>query len=384
MVEMTSRERVIAALQHREPDRVPLDIGGGASTSIVVEGYELLKRGLGISSETRVLNKIFRVARLDEAVLKGLGSDCYPLTLKPSVNWKPPSSEPGSFVDIWGLKWREVYYEENCFYYECVDSPLKDADIDGLDAYPWPDPNDPGYTRGLADEAKELFESTDYALVGDAGFKSFWELGYLLRGYDRLLMDIIINPAFVSALLSKLLEINTVVTGRFLDAVGPYIQVFRTADDMATQNGLLISPESYRKLIKPIYKRYYDLIRLKTDAKIFYHSCGNVTDLLDVFIDNGLDIINPVQVSAMKNTAELKNKYGDRLVFWGGIDTQHVLLNGRVEDVEAEVRLRIRDLGPGGGYVAAAVHNIQPDVSPRNIIAMTEAVKKYGRYPLTV
>ncbi len=384
MVEMTSRERVITALQHREPDRIPVDIGGGASTSIVVEGYERLKQHLGIFSETRVLNKVFRVARVDEPVLRGLGSDCFPLTLKSPVNWKPPPSEPGTFVDIWGIKWQEVYYEKGCFYYECVKSPLAEAGIEDLDIYPWPDPYDPGYTGGLAGEAKELFENTNYALIGDAGFKSFWELGYLLRGYDRLLMDVIINPVFVSRLLLKLLEINTLVTGRFLDAVGPYIQIFRTADDMAAQNGLLISPEIYRTLIKPVYKKYYDFIRSKTNAKIFYHSCGNVTDLLDDFIDNGLDIINPVQVSAMKDTSGLKKKYGDRLVFWGGIDTQHVLPKGSIEDVEEEVRRRIHDLGAGGGLVLAAVHNIQPDVPAQNIIAMAEAVKKYGRYPLCV
>jgi len=133
MTEMTSRERVEAALLHQEPDRVPLDIGGGASTSIVVEEYEWLKQHIGISFETKILNKVFRVARFDEAVLKRPGSDCYPLTLKPHVNWKPLPSEPGSFVGIWGLEWREVYYEEDCFYYECVNSPLREADIDDRD-----------------------------------------------------------------------------------------------------------------------------------------------------------------------------------------------------------------------------------------------------------
>lgn len=386
MAEMTSRERVIAAINHREPDRVPFDIGSGGSTSIVIEGYENLKQYLGLQGEpgnTRFLSRAFRIARIDEKVMRRLGSDCRPVTIKPPSNWTPPPSGPGTFIDIWGITWKKVYYTAGCCYYEILKYPLAGATIDDLESYPWPDPMDPGFTAGLAEEARALYEDTDYAIVGDGRFKSFWELGYMMRGYDRFLMDLVINPEFFSAFMSKLLEINIAGTGCFLDAVGPYIQVFRTADDMATQKGLLFSPGIYRKLIKPVYKKYYDFIRSKTDAKIFFHSCGNVTDLLDDFIENGLDIINPVQVSAMGDTAELKARFGDRLVFWGGIDTQHVLPRGSVEDVEAEVRRRIQDLGPGGGYIVSAVHAIQPDVPPENILAMVDATRKYGNYPLT-
>ena len=131
-----------------------------------------------------------------------------------------------------------------------------------------------------------------------------------------------------------------------------------------------------------MYKKYFDFVKSKTDARIFYHTCGNIVDLLDDLIEIGVDIINPVQVSAMGDTAELKKRFGDRLVFWGGVDTQHVMPHGNVRDVESEVRRRIQDLGPGGGYVAAAVHAIQPDVPPGNIVAMAQAVRKFGNYPL--
>jgi uroporphyrinogen decarboxylase len=143
-----------------------------------------------------------------------------------------------------------------------------------------------------------------------------------------------------------------------------------------------MSPQTYRTLLKPVYKQYFDLIKSKTEAKIFYHSCGNVTQLIDDLVEIGVDILNPVQVSAMGDTSELKARFGDKVVFWGGIDTQHVLPHGSVEEVEAEVRRCIRDLAPGGGYVVAAVHNIQPDVPPENIIAMAVATRKYGTYPL--
>jgi uroporphyrinogen decarboxylase len=382
MAEMTPRQRVLAAINHQEPDRVPLDIGGGSSTSIVVEGYDRLKRTLRVTSDTWEMNKPFRVAGLDESVMQRLGSDCRPLGIKPPSKWSPPPSEPGTFTDLWGITWRQAAYGDGCYYWELARHPLAEATIEDLESYPWPDPLDPGFTAGLEDDARALYEGTDYAIMADGGFKSFWELGYMLRGLEQMLMDVVLNPDFVSALLAKLLEINLAATGRFLDKVGPYIQVIRTADDLATQKGPLMSPQTYRTLLKPVYKQYFDFIKSKTEAKIFYHSCGNVTQLIDDLVEIGVDILNPVQVSAMGDTGELKARFGDKVVFWGGIDTQHVLPHGSVEEVEAEVQRCIRDLAPGGGYVVAAVHNIQPDVPPQNIIAMAEATRKYGAYPL--
>lgn len=379
---MTSRERVLAALNHQEPDRVPLDIGGGTSTTIVVEGYEKLKQHLGVSGETRILNKAFRLARLDEHTMQSLGSDCRPLTAKPPARWTPPPSAPGTFRDLWGLTWQQAHYGDGCYYWELAHSPLAEASVEDLDDYAWPDPLDPGFTAGLADEARALYEDTGYLFMADGGFKSLWENAWLLRGLEQILVDLAINPEFVSALLCKLLDINIAATGRFLDAVGPYIQVFRTGDDLATQRGPMMSPKTYRALLKPLYKKYFDFVKSRTDARLFYHSCGNITELIDDLVEIGVDIINPVQVSAMADTATLKARFGDRVVFWGAIDTQHVLPHGSVEDVEVEVRRRIHDLGPGGGFVAASVHNIQPDVPPRNMVAMAGAVCKFGTYPL--
>lgn len=384
MAELTPRERVKLALNHQEPDRVPLDIGAGASQSIVVEGYEKLKQFLGIPGETRMLNKTFRVARLDESVMRRLGSDCRLVAVKAPVNWTPPPSEPGTFIDIWGVKWRQVHYGDNCYYWELARHPLAEASIEDLERYPWPDPLDPGLTAGLVDEVKALYEDTDYAVTTDSGYKSHWEQAYMLRGLEQMLMDLVLNPEFVSALMSKLLEINIAAAKRFLDIAGPYVQVFRTGDDLATQQGLMMSPETYRALLKPVYKKYFDFIKSETGAKIWYHSDGNITGLIDDLAEIGVDVINPVQVSAMGDTAKLKARFGEKITFWGGIDSQHVLPHGSVADVEAEVRRRIHDLGMGGGYVVAAVHNIQPDVPPQNIVAMAEATRKFGAYPLGV
>jgi uroporphyrinogen decarboxylase len=286
-------------------------------------------------------------------------------------------------IDVWGVGWRKAWYGDGCYYWEPARHPLADATVADLDRYDWPDPLDPGLTAGVEEEARRLFETTDYAIVGDAGFKSLWETAYLLRGFEQMLMDLVAAPEFVSALLVKLLEINMAATGRFLDAAGQYIQVFRTADDLATQRGLLMSQDTFRRRLKPFYRRYFEFIRSKTDAAIFYHSCGNVTELVDDLTEIGVDILNPVQVSAMDDTACLKTRFGSRLTFWGAIDTQHVLPNGTPEEVAEEVRRRIHDLAPGGGYVLAAVHNIQPDVPPGNILAMADAAKRYGAYPVT-
>jgi uroporphyrinogen decarboxylase len=351
---------------------------------MLVEGYDRLKRALGVPGETRIMNKAFRLAFLDESVMQRLGSDCRPITAKPPSRLAPAPADENTFTDAWGITRRKAYYGDGCHYWELAKSPLAEATVEDLDRYPWPDPLDPGRTAGLAEEVKALYENTSYALMADGGFKGFWELAWMMRGIEQTLTDLVLNPGFVTALLEKLLEINIAATGRFLDAVGPYIQVFRTGDDLAIQGGLLMSAKTYRTLLKPVYKKYFDFVRSKTEAKIFYHSCGKVNDLIDDLAEIGVAIINPVQVSAMGDTAALKARFGNKVTFWGGIDTQHVLPRGSVADVEAEVRRRMHDLGPSGGFVVGPVHNIQPDVPLENIFAMADAVRKYGTYPLAV
>ena len=382
MASMSSRERVLTTLDHQEPDRVPLDIGGGYSESIVVEGYERLKRRLNVSGETQFLDSTQRVARLDESVMQRLGSDFRAVVTRAPANWTPPPSEPGTRVDKWGVTYRQVFYGEGCYYWDMVGHPLAEATIEDLERFPWPDPLDPGLTAGLADEARDLHEGTEYAITGDPGFQMLWEQAFPLRGYEQLLMDIAEGSEFVDALLSRILELNMAATGRFLDVVGPHIDIIRASDDLATQRGPLMSPTMYRRVLWPYLARYLDFVKSRTDARVFFHTCGNVTDLIDDLVEAGVDAINPVQVSAMPDTSELKARFGHKVSFWGGIDTQHVMPAGSVDDVETEVRRRIRDLAPGGGYVLAAVHNLQPDVPPENILAMADAARRLGTYPI--
>jgi uroporphyrinogen decarboxylase len=381
VAEMTSRERVEAALCHAEPDRVPLDIGGGQSTSLVVEAYESFKSHIGLSAPERTLQEIYRVARLDEEVMVLLGSDVRPVILKPPRNWAPPPSEPGTTIDEFGVKWRQVPFTGG-FYWEVVESPLVEATISDLDSHPWPDPLDPGRYKGLAEEVECLYHDTPYALLGDCGFKNFFERCWSLLGMERALIDLVADQAFYRAVLDRLFELNVAATRRFLEITGPYLTAIRTSDDLATQDSLFMSPKTYRELIKPYHTRYLTLIKEWTDAKIFFHSCGNVVPLLDDLIEAGIEVLNPVQATTWDDPASVKARYGDRLSFWGGIDSQQVLPYGTPEEVREEVALRIQQFGRGGGYIAGSVHLMQADVPPRNVLALSEAVRKLGAYPI--
>lgn len=286
------------------------------------------------------------------------------------------------FIDEWGVKWKKP---KHGYYFDMIEHPLKNAVTKDLDDYPWPDPDDPGRYEGLEEEAKKLFENTEYAIVGDARAGSLFERNWYLTGIERFFTDMLTNQGFIEKLLAISFEIHQKKVSRFLDTVGDYIQVLAIDGDLAMQTGPLMSPDLYRRMIKPHYKKLLRSVKSKTDAKVFRHCCGNIVPFIPDFIEYGIDAIHPVQVSAKNmDTKILKEKFGNKIGFWGAIDTQHVLPYGTVEDVEKEVKKRIHDLAPGGGYVLAAVHNIQRDVPPKNIVAMFKAAKNYGKYPIRI
>jgi uroporphyrinogen decarboxylase len=241
MAEMTPRQRVLAAVSHQEPDRVPFDIGGGNSTTLLIETYENLKSHLGISAPTGVMSKAFRSAELDEETLVRVGSDVRPVRTKGPVEWVPPPSEPGTFVDLFGVTWQ---YQEYAYgqYWEAVGTPLADATIDDLDSYPWPDPNDPGFCAGLEEEVVDLYQNTDFALMGDSVIKGFWEPYLLMRGMEQALVDLLQNQEFFHAAMEKLMEINVGITRRFLEITGDYLTVFRSILAGATVRPCLSRP----------------------------------------------------------------------------------------------------------------------------------------------
>ena len=382
---MSPRQRVETALDHREPDRVPLDLGTGGSSSPVPEAYTRLAAYFGVSAPARPVTHMLRLSKVDDAILQALEIDTRPVYMRPARRGLRPCSEPDHFYDDWGVKWREVDTGLSVFR-EIAESPLADASIDDLADYPWwPDPLDPDRYIGTKEDAERLFHETDYAVIGCPGFNGVWERAWYLCGFERMLASLVADPEFVHAVLRRVTDIGKAVMGRYLDLVGPYIQMIKMGDDLGAQNGPLMSPKTYRAVIKPYHKELFDLIRQRTKARIFLHTCGSVYRLLPDLIDAGVEVLNPVQVSAADmDTRRLKAEFGDRLSFMGAIDTQHVLPFGTSDDVKREVERRIVDLAPGGGFILAPVHNVQADVPPENLVTMYRHALQVGMYPIRV
>ena len=382
---MKSRARVMQALNHKEPDRVPIDLGATIVTSIAKQAYLELNRHLGIPvEETRMLDHVQQLPYVNDALLQRFGVDFRMVQLPAATTSGVDIFEEGdyyAFIDRWGSKLHMP--KTGGFYFDWVDFPIKEPTMEALDAYHWPRPDPAEVNAQLGQQAKHLYENSEYALVGSAVIGGgIFEQPARVMGMQNFLMALVSEPAFADRLMEKITDIYIESCNNYLDHVGPYIQVFTYWDDIAGQNGWLIRPELYRKMIKPKQKRLVEAIKKKTEAKLFYHSCGATRDLIPDLIDIGFDILNPVQVSARgMDTKELKAQFGRDIVFWGGgVDTQHVLPFGKPQEVVDEVKRRIDDLAPGGGFVFAAVHNIQALVPPENIVAAFDTALKYGRY----
>ncbi len=378
---LTPRERVRLALEHKEPDRVPIDIGGHSATSMAPATYANLCRrlGLAVPDQVRMMSKSLQIVSVEEPVMQALGSDCRPLIAPETIATGPVAWEGGHFTDEWGVEW---YRPESSPYYDVAHFPLAGMDVEDLPRYPWPDPHDPKRTAGLEDEAKRLAAS-DYAVIGVPSSLNILERAMLLRGFEQLLLDFAANKPFIHALFQRQMEINIGVYDDFLRIAGPYLDAIRVADDLGGTQAPLISPRMYRELLKPYHREWFAFIKQRTKAKLILHSDGAIYPLLPDLVEVGIDALNPVQVFARgMDTARLKREFGDQLTFWGGIDTVNVLPGAERAQVVDEVRRRIEDLAPGGGYVLAGVHNLQPDVSPENILAMVETACEFGRYPL--
>jgi uroporphyrinogen decarboxylase len=386
MSELTPRERFVAALNHEEPDRVPLDLGG-INTTLMVGTYERLKGFLGMHElPTKILSKTWQIVEPDERILERLSIDSryiFPMFKYPprpshtDIRSQTPEGED-RFVDEWGITRRFIMH-----YYEIAEHPLKEAKtLEDIESYPWPDPSEYLVIEGLRERALHLREDTDYAVIGYIP-GSLFEQTWYLRGYAELLMDFLLNKDFAHALFSRILTVRKRNAEVILREIGDCLDVIQLGDDLATQNGPAMSPELYREMVKPYQAELFRFVKQRSPAKLYYHSCGAVVPLVEDLIAIGVDALNPIQVSAEgMNTSELKARFGSKIAFWGAIDTQQVLPFGTSEHVRAEVRKRITDLAPGGGYVLAGVHNLQPDIPPENIVAMYEEGAHYGRYPL--
>ena len=381
---MKHRERVRLALNHQEPDRIPIDLGATIISSIAKTTYVQLKQQLGLPlEEITMLDYVQQLPYVSEDLLQRFGVDFRLVQLPAATTAGVDIFEEGNyyaFTDRWGSKLHMP--KENGFYFDWVDFPIKEPTLAALDQYRWPRPDSDETNARLGAVAKWLYENTDYALVGSAVIGGgIFEQPARVMGLQNFLMALLTAPQFADRLMEQITDIYIESCSRYLDHVGQYLQVFTFWDDVTGQNGWLIRPELYRKMIKPKQKRLVEAIKKKTDAKLFFHCCGAARGLIPDLIELGFDILNPVQVSARgMDTKELKAEFGKDITFWGGIDTQRVLPFGKPQDVADEVKRRIDDLAPGGGFVLAAVHNIQALVPPENIVTMFDTALAYGKY----
>jgi uroporphyrinogen decarboxylase len=381
---MNARERVIAALNYEEPDRVPIDLGATIVSSIHEQAYVELKKHLGMDlEELKMLDYVQQLPYLDEALLERFGVDFRLVQLPAATAPNVAIFEEGdyyAFMDRWGSKLHMP--KDGGLYFDWVDFPIKEPTMEALDNYTWPRPDPPEVNAQLREQAKFLYENTDYALVGSAVIGGgIFEQPARTMGLEDFFIALIKEPKFADRLMGQITDIYIESCNNYLEQVGEYLQVFTYWDDVNGQDGWLVSPDIYREIVKPKQQRLLEAIRSKTDAKVFYHGCGAVYELIPDLIDLGFDIINPVQVSARgMDTKRLKKEYGQDIVFWGGVDTQHILPFGTPEEVADEVKRRIDDLAPGGGFVFAAVHNIQAFVPPENIVTAFDTALEYGKY----
>jgi len=287
-----------------------------------------------------------------------------------------------SFEDPFGVKWAKPV--KGGLYFDIRAHPISGrVRLDEIENYPWPELANPILIETMRDEAERISRDTDAAIVLAAGDAGIFERAQWVRGFTSFLTDLIIKPSLATSVLDIITDMHIRYWDRALDAMGDLVQVVVEADDLGMQDRPLISPELYRRHIKPRHKRLFSFIKEKApNVYIFFHCCGSIYDLIPDLVDAGIDILNPVQVSAAKmDTKRLKREFGSALTFWGGgVDTQRILPQGTPMEVKNEVRKRLDDLSPGGGYVFSSIHNIQPDVPPRNIMAMVEALREYGRY----
>lgn len=373
---MNNRERVLTTLDHRVPDRVPLDLGSVGSL-MVDPVYFAVKKQLGIKGDIEPYRRGSTANYYDERLLERFDIDFRHIWFRSPDKPGAKENPNGTVTDEWGITWSsEGSYP--------VGFPLKDAALEDLEKFIWPVPDKSWDVTELAEIARHLSENTDYAVVAKAVFGGggLLERSYYLRTIDSLFIDMAVNKDFVHCLVEQVARVETALWDIYLGAVGPYVDIVQRASDLGTQLSLFLSPALYREIFKPHDAKIFSLIREKApQAKIWYHSCGAVSDIIDDFIEIGVDILNPVQPTAAgMDSFELKKRYGKRLCFHGGIDIQKAL-PGTITELKQEIETRIDAFGPGGGYILAPANHIQDDTPAGNVVFLYDYARKYGVYP---
>ena len=382
---MDARSRVLTAINHQEPDQIPFDLGGMAQSGIHRLGYMRLRAALGLPDiGCEVLNINTQQARFDADLQDLLNID----TAMVYSDWASvkktqvrAEEEYWIYTDEWGVDRKMP--RDGGFYFDVTSHPLAVEDVlTRLDSYPWPDPTDPARLQGLRQEAIQARRRGKFVVLMGL-CPGIVEMYSWLRGYHRFYLDLASEPKVVEAFLDKMVALKALYWRRVLQELGDLVDAVNEADDMAGQANLLFSPLTYRKLVKPHHAQLFKEIKeAAPHVKIIFHSCGAVRKLIPDFIEIGVDVLNPIQISAAgMDPASLKKEFGRELCFWGGgIDAQNMLTNGTKQQIRDSVRENIEALAPGGGFIFAPTHIIQASTLPENIITMWQAFQEYKEY----
>jgi uroporphyrinogen decarboxylase len=382
-----SRKRVEYSLNHKEPDRIPLDIGGALVAGINIRTLNGLRKHLGLSADAGIWDKITQLGEITDDIIDKLKIDIKNVSPN-STGEKGLAKDLGEsggyywLVDEFGIKYRMPV--DSGHYYDIYQSPLADAQtISDIENYAWPDPLDPARFKGLCEKAERTVKIEKKACFLERMSAGMWENAMWMMGYEKFFMDMLTNKKIIHAIMNKFLEIKMQYWQKALDTVGENVLIVSTADDLGSKEGLLVSLDLYKTLIWPYHKKLFDFIKnkAKTKVHIFFHCDGAIKEAIPLLIEAGVDILNPVQVNCKgMDTRKLKKEFGDVLTFWGGSCDNTILSFGKPAEVKEETRRRIEDLAPGGGFIFAPIHIIQSSVPPQNLMAWWETLQEYGIY----
>lgn len=388
MNDYSSYERVKTALEHKEADKIPFDLGAAAVTGINIHALHELKKYLGINSESRIKDRITQIAEIDNDIISHLKIDVKGVCPNPSSVGglaKDLGVEDGydRIIDEWGMGWRMPI--KGGHYYDLFHSPLATAEtVADIERYPWPDATDMTRYIDMKFKADSIVKNENMAYFLERMSSGMWEHAMWMRGYEQFFVDMMINPGIVQAIMEHILEVNMQYWERALNVVGENVLVISMADDLGSQNSLLVDIDTYKDQIWPFHKRLFNFVKAKAKSKvyIFFHNDGAVMESFPLLIEAGVDIMNPFQVNCSgMDTKKFKKEFGKDLTIWGGsCDNQETMPFGTPQQVRDETRRRIEDLAPGGGFVFAPIHVIQQGVPPQNIMAWWETLQQYGIY----
>ena len=373
---MTPRQRIRESINFREPDRVPIDNGGVVSGMHEV-AYKNLLSYLGLNDEIVIYDPVQRLARVKDEVLDILGVDTRYIFANPPSFWKYEEKADGSWVDEFGTG-----YKRSQYYCDFLYPVLGKASMRDVVNYRFPNPRDRARFEGLRERASELYNKTDYAIIG-GNIPSVFYIAWVLRGMEQFMADLVLNREIAEYLMDKIVEWNLNFLDCYLEEIGDYIDYQWVGDDWGTQCGPLISLEMFREMVALRFKKIIDFIKSRSRAKVIYHTCGATYFILPDLIEIGVDIVHPLQANARgnENPEKLKKSFGKKVVFHGNTNNQGVFHKSK-DEVVRDALLRIRYLAPGGGYIFSSGHNIQANMPPENIVALFNTAREYGKYPI--